>query len=235
METARAHLTDGEPASDGHRRWLGNSAAVAQTPGEVVAPAVGLIRRGFPAGMDHPGANAPEGQASQDGARELPPAGAGAVAQLAVRVVTPAEASTGRGHPAGMEIADLELAPLERAGDVGWSYARPPRGAVSKLSVLIETPAEGSVVRRDAAAMSIPACGHLAKQETSHDRTRCRVSRGGPITELPVFVGPPAIRLARSRNSAGVTVAGVDSQEREPSHHLHRSVSIDLGTIAELA
>ena len=153
VEFARGERREAQcPArhSDGRRAVGGRS--VAQSPVDIVAPAVGGPRAGEPAGV---GAAGGEG-----GEREAPghahwhrAVGGRAVAQLALGVVAPAVGSPGRDESARVTTARAELD--ERQAATHGDRRRAARGrAVAQLAKRVIAPAES---RRGRPAAGEPA------------------------------------------------------------------------------
>src|SRR6185503_2270232 len=89
--------------------------------------------------------------------------------------------------------------------------------AVAKLTAIVPTPAGQHAVRADSAGVR-HAGADLCPRKAARDPSRSR-STGCKVTELPLVVRPPAVRLARLRDRAGVPCAGADRNDLHARKH----------------
>src|SRR5439155_2695874 len=122
-----AHLTEGEPAFDCHRRQTPDGGAIAELAVvvAVAAPAIGPVGGRLAAAVEVACRHALK--AESPGNRPRPEAQVGfAVAELTVSAIPPAEGPVEDRHPAGVEEPGVHLAPVARAGDGGGPDALSP-------------------------------------------------------------------------------------------------------------
>ena len=164
VEFARGERREAQrPArhSDGRRAVRGRS--VAQSPVDIVAPAVGGPRTGESAGVQAAGGEGGEREAPGHAHRHRA-VGRRADAELALRVPAPAVGGPDRGKPAGVATARGELGERQAAAHGDRRRAARSR-AVAKLAEGVVAPAEGGRGRPGAGepARVLPAGGDVRR------------------------------------------------------------------------
>src|SRR5690242_11892178 len=162
---------------------------------------------------------------------------AGAVSELAVRVLAPTLELPARGegahvllsHVNGNDAGDRGRLQREVGADksrrcTDRRNARVVRRRVAELAARVPTPAINVAGRRDAAGVGedrVGAAGAQDRERQPGSRRRWReASRRGAVAQLPGVVRAPADGRSRRRNSAFVNRARGDRSERVRSADL---------------
>jgi hypothetical protein len=211
--------------------------AIADLPGKVRSPAVGLVGRGRSASREATGADllpgAPAGRRDGAQAVDLRP-----VAKLPPVIAPPAIAvSVGSGQRAGLKCPRRHRAKPAAARNGSGRVVR-RQGADPQLTERISAPAVCAIIGRDSARIAVARADQPKRQAAGHGYGR-QSSLDRAIADLAIGVVAPAVGAAGRGDAASDATArahlGEGRRERRRDGHLGRGSGGRIGVVVPAA